>query len=67
MIAMRVSIEGMHCDACVRRVRKAIDSVDGARVETVEVGSASVAIAEDREGTVLEAIRQAGYEPHKAE
>jgi copper chaperone len=67
MVVMKLSIEGMHCDACVRRVRKAIEKVDGARVENVAVGSATVAIAENLESAVLEAVRAAGYEPHKAE
>jgi copper chaperone len=64
---MKLSIEGMHCQACVQRVRKAIEKVEGARIENVDVGSAAVAIAENREIAVLEAVRQAGYEPHKAE
>jgi copper chaperone CopZ len=64
---MKLSIGGMHCEACVRRVRKAIEKVDGALVENVDVGSAAVAISENREGAVLEAVRQAGYEPRKAE
>jgi copper chaperone CopZ len=54
----------MHCQACVQRVRKALDRVEGARVENVEVGSAEVAIDPAREAAVLEAIRKAGYEPH---
>ena len=36
-------IEGMHCDACVRRVTNALNGVEGVRVESVEVGSANVA------------------------
>jgi copper chaperone/Cu+-exporting ATPase len=61
---MKVAIDGMHCQACVQRVRKALDRVEGARVENVEVGSAEVAIDPAREAAVLEAIRKAGYEPH---
>ena len=61
---MKVSIDGMHCDACVRRVRKAVESIDGAAVEHVEVGAAQVAVDSGREPLVLEAIRKAGYEPH---
>jgi len=67
MVVMKLSIEGMHCDACVRRVRKAIEKVDGARIENVGIGSAAVAIAENRESAVLDAVRQAGYEARKAE
>ncbi|MGB6746219.1 MAG: heavy-metal-associated domain-containing protein [Terracidiphilus sp.] len=41
---VKLSIEGMHCDGCVRRVTSAIAAVKGARVESVQVGSATVAI-----------------------
>jgi len=39
---IRLSIEGMHCEACTRRVTNALARVDGVRVESVEVGSAQV-------------------------
>ena len=64
---MRIAIDGMHCQACVQRVRKALEKVDGAEVRQVEVGSADVTIDLARETSVLEAVRKAGYEPHKAE
>jgi copper chaperone len=38
----KLSIEGMHCDACVRRVTNALNGVEGVRVESVEVDSANV-------------------------
>jgi len=41
---IKLAIEGMHCDGCVRRVTHALSTVEGARVESVEVGSATVAI-----------------------
>jgi copper chaperone len=40
---VRLVIEGMHCDACVRRVTNALNGVEGIDVNSVEVGSASVA------------------------
>jgi len=65
---MTLTIDGMHCQACVARVRKALEGVAGARPEKVEVGSAVVAVDAGREPTVreavLEAVRKAGYEPH---
>jgi copper chaperone len=64
---MRVAIDGMHCEACVKRVRKAIEKVGGARVENVEIGSAAIAIDPAREADVIEAVRKAGYEPRKSE
>ena len=63
---MTVAITGMHCQACVRRVQKALESVEGARVEKVEIGSAVVEIDPAREPLVLQAVRQAGYEPQAA-
>ena len=59
---MQLQITGMHCQACVRRVQKALESVDGARVEKVEIGSAVVAVDAAREAAILEAVRKAGYE-----
>ncbi|WP_035349061.1 heavy-metal-associated domain-containing protein [Edaphobacter aggregans] len=35
-------IEGMHCEACVRRVTNALNSVEGVRADSVKVGSATV-------------------------
>ena len=37
-----LSIAGMHCAACVRRVTAALSALDGVQVESVEVGSAKV-------------------------
>jgi copper chaperone len=64
---MRIAIDGMHCQACVQRVRKALEKVDGAQVEQVDVGSATIAIDPSHEGAILEAVRKAGYESRKAE
>jgi copper chaperone len=41
---IRLKIEGMHCDACVRRVTQALSAVRGVRVESVTVGSALVVV-----------------------
>jgi copper chaperone len=40
--AVALSIEGMHCEACVRRVTAALGKMEGVQVNFVEVGSASV-------------------------
>jgi copper chaperone len=40
--ALGLSIEGMHCGACVRRVTDALGKIDGVEVNSVEVGSANV-------------------------
>jgi copper chaperone len=64
---MKVAIEGMHCQACVRRVQNAIVSVEGARAQQVDIGSAVVAVDPNREEVVLEAVRKAGYPARKTE
>jgi copper chaperone len=64
---MKVAIEGMHCQACVQRVRKALEKVDGVSVAQVAVGSADVAVDPAHEAAVLDAVRKAGYEPRKSE
>lgn len=66
-ISMKLAIEGMHCDACVRRVQNAIVSVEGAKAPQVEVGSAVVSVDPKREELVLDAVRKAGYTAHKVE
>ena len=63
---MKLSIDGMHCQACVRRVEKAISGVEGATPEKVEIGAATVAVDPAREQAVLDAVRKAGYEPRAA-
>jgi copper chaperone CopZ len=63
---MKLAIEGMHCHACVARVRRALEKIDGARIDRVDVGSAEVFIDSLREPLVLDAIRKAGYEPRKS-
>jgi copper chaperone len=39
---LKMSIEGMHCAACVRRVTAALKRVRGVEVDSVEVGSAQM-------------------------
>ena len=39
---LRLSIEGMHCEGCVRRVTAALQRVKGVELNSVEVGSAQV-------------------------
>ena len=65
MTALKLHIEGMHCGACVARVRKALEGVPSVRTQDVQVGSADlsydpVTVAEE---AVLAAVRKAGYQP----
>ncbi len=39
---LKLSIEGMHCGGCVRRVRAALQGVKGVELGPVEVGSAEM-------------------------
>ena len=64
---MNITIDGMHCQACVNRVRKALETVPGAKPEKVDVGTAVVAVDPGAEQAVLDAVRKAGYEPHTAQ
>lgn len=62
----KISIDGMHCEACVRRVTGALQAVDGVRVESVEVGSASVAVDTARASAeeIAAAIGRIGFSAH---
>lgn len=39
---LKVTIDGMHCGACIRRVTTALQSIPGVQVNAVEIGSADV-------------------------
>jgi copper chaperone CopZ len=58
-----LTISGMSCDHCVRRVRKALSSVDGVTVKDVQVGRAVIDTSDDNAAVsrALEAIAGAGY------
>lgn len=47
MATIQLNIEGMHCSACVRRVRAALATVPGASVQDVKVGQATVEVLAD--------------------
>ena len=61
---MNIAIEGMHCEACVKRVRMALERVEGVAVREVSIGSAVVDADAKRQALALEAIQKAGYQPH---
>lgn len=63
METIDLTIEGMTCEHCVRAVRGALEKVPGARVETVDIGSATVQYDPERvnEETLLDAIADEGY------
>jgi copper chaperone CopZ len=58
----RLRIENMHCDACVRRVRQALEKVEGVQVGDVRVGGASVQAPDTvPETAMVSAVEKAGY------
>jgi copper chaperone CopZ len=61
---MRIQIEGMSCEACVARVRRALAKIPDARVREVVIGSAEIDLSPERLDEALRAIEKAGYQPH---
>lgn len=63
---LRLSIEGMHCGACVRRVTDALQAISGVNLDAVEVGYARM-IFDPGETTVdqiVAAVNQIGFHAH---
>lgn len=58
-----IKIEGMSCQHCVMRVKKAIDALSGVSHSDVQVGSASVVFDESKlkKEDIVAAIKKAGY------
>jgi copper chaperone CopZ len=61
-----LAIEGMHCDACVRRVRAALAGVDGVEVKNVRVGSADIETPDSGSNVedAIYAINNIGFTAH---
>jgi copper chaperone len=57
-----LAIEGMHCGACVMRVKNALAAVPGVEVKDVVVGSATIAMEKSvPAGTVISAVEAIGF------
>ncbi|RRA50060.1 heavy-metal-associated domain-containing protein [Acidipila sp. EB88] len=56
-----LAIDGMHCDACVRRVTQALGSLPGVRVESVKIGEARVLAEPACDEEIRGAIASAGF------
>ncbi len=56
-----IEIDGMHCDACVRRVTQALGSVPGVRVVSVGIGKAEVVGEPPTEAAIRSAIDATGF------
>jgi copper chaperone CopZ len=61
---INIKIEGMHCQACVARVRRALEKLDGLTIHDVSIGSASVEAADP--DAALAAVSSAGYPAQRA-
>ncbi len=60
---LELKIQGMSCQGCVTRVKKALEGIQGVRVDAVEVGRATVHLdAQVTPAQVLEALDDAGYD-----
>ena len=60
---LNLSIEGMHCGACVNRVAKALQTIPGVAVKGVEVGAARISYDPGSAApeAILAALRKSGY------
>jgi len=63
---VKIAIEGMHSNACVAKVWRALERIPGAQVREVQIGSAVVDLDPERQSAALDAIQKAGYQPHIA-
>jgi copper chaperone len=65
MQTLTLTIEGMSCGHCVARVTKALGAVDGIELGDVRIGAAQLRYDPERRSVddILEAVRDAGYEP----
>jgi len=63
-VELKLKIDGMHCDACVRRVTGALGALPGVRLNRVEVGEADFAYDPLKTDTkaIAAAIQDIGFE-----
>lgn len=63
MAEASIKIEGMSCQHCVMRVKKAIELLDGVKSAAVEIGSAKVEFDESKTSRkeIEDAVTGAGY------
>jgi copper chaperone CopZ len=60
-MALTLAIDGMHCGACVKRVKTALEKVPGVHVGDVAIGRAEVDVGDASVADVLAALEKAGY------
>jgi copper chaperone CopZ len=66
MTTVSLAIDGMSCGHCVRAVRDALAELPGVTPERIDIGAATLTLDPVTTSVeqVLEAVRDAGYEPH---
>jgi copper chaperone CopZ len=65
MQPLTLTIRGMSCGHCVARVTKSLGALDGLEIDAVRIGAAELRFDPARRSVddILEAVRDAGYEP----
>jgi copper chaperone len=68
MRELRLTIDGMHCDGCVRRVTHILNSTPGVEPRNVTVGAATVGYdpALTTSAAVVRALEVGGYPAREA-
>ena len=59
--AFELTVDGMHCQACVRRVKAALAAVPGVVIDEVTIGRVRGALDGAEAATVAAALAAAGY------
>ena len=59
-----LDIQGMHCAHCVATVRRTLEQLPSVKVQTVDIGSATVAYdpAATTVDAITDAVNEEGYE-----
>lgn len=63
MATLNLTIENMHCGACVRRVLQTLNALPGTHAEEVTIGAARVR-TEAEPAQIADSLRAAGYPAH---
>jgi len=63
MAEFTLSIEGMHCGSCVRRVGQTLSATEGITVNEVRIGAARISAAEPATAAdaAIAALAKAGF------
>jgi copper chaperone len=63
---LKLSIEGMHCGACVRRATSALQRVEGVKLDFVDIGSAKMEFDPEQASTeeIAGALNRIGFTAH---